>query len=65
MNRVSIIVPANVTNCSNPVAYAFEYPDAVYGTVRVAMLLAAKSSGQSVVINGSGACDQYAVEGIR
>jgi hypothetical protein len=62
--RVSIQIPSGPTSCGNATWYAYEYNGTGIGGVWTATLLAAQASGRSVLITGTGTCDQFAVEGV-
>jgi len=63
MTRVSVYVPVAVATCGNAYMYAFEFSgDTGPGKAMLAAVLAAKASGESIVISGNGACDEYNIE---
>lgn len=61
--RVSVYVGSFSSICSGfPNYFSLENADTGVGKLLLAALLTAHASGQSVVITGTGTCDNYGVE---
>ena len=60
--RVSVLT-SGITVCSTAGAFAFEFAGPTGpGTSWLAGLYAAKATGETIAIYGTGTCDQYSVE---